>query len=47
MWSNDPLHQVESSFPIDTGGKDPVVWIAKPSTSVKYMIKFVEECEKQ
>jgi hypothetical protein len=34
---------VESSFPTDTGGKDPFMWIAKPSTFVKYVIKFVEE----
>src|SRR5258705_2495164 len=34
---------VESSFPTDTGGKDPFMWIAKPSTFVKYEIKFVEE----
>ena len=34
---------VESNFPTDTGGKDPFVWIPKPSTFVKYVIKFVEE----
>ena len=34
---------VESSFPTDTGGNDPFVWIEKPSTFVKYVIKFVEE----
>ena len=34
---------VESSFPTDTGGNDPFVWIEKPSTFVKYVIKFMEE----
>jgi len=37
------MSHVESSFPTDTGDKDPFVWIAKTSTFVKYVIKFVEE----
>jgi len=44
-WFNGFLFRmllVESSFPTDTGCKDPFVWIAKPSTFVKYLIKFVE-----
>ena len=44
-WFNGFLFRmslVESSFPTDTGCKDPFVWIAKLSTFVKYLIKFVE-----
>ena len=32
---------VESSFPTDTGGKDSFMWMEKPSTFVKYVLRTV------
>jgi len=38
---------VESSFPTDTGGQCPFVWIENLPTFVKYVIKFGEEHGKE
>jgi len=46
LWFNgflSGMSLLESSLPTDTGGNDPFVWIEKPSTFVKYVIRFVEE----